>query len=88
MKYSAPLLPDGQAFEAHRIGLDLQAGAVELAHRHAQDLQQTRKIDRMRHVAWWLVLVAAILVTLAAALPGEWWQAINDAAVNDAVGGH
>ena len=83
-----PGVPADHALQAHRLVLDLQAAAVELNHRHAQDYQQARKIDRMRHIAWWLVLVAAILVTVAAAPLGEWWQAINDAAVNDALAGH
>lgn len=83
-KHAAPGVPADHAREAHRLGLDLQAAAVELDHRHAQDHQQAKKIDRMRHIAWWLLLVAAILVTLAAAPLEEWWQTISDAAVNDA----
>jgi hypothetical protein len=84
-KYSAPCVPVDHAREAHRLGLELQAAAVELDHRHARDHQQAKKIDRMRHIAWWLVLVAAILVTLAAAPLEGWWQAINDMVTNDAV---
>jgi hypothetical protein len=87
-KYAAPVVPTDHAREAHRLGLDLQAAAVQLDHRHAQDHQQARKLDRMRRIAWWLVLVAAILVTLAAGLVGEWWVALNEAAVNDAVAAH
>jgi hypothetical protein len=61
----------------------LQKAAVDLDHKHAQDYRHAQKIDRMRRIAWWLVLVATILVTLAAAPLEVWWQTISDAAVND-----
>ncbi len=87
-KYAAPGVPADHAREALRLGLDLQTAAVELDHRHAQDYQQAKKIDRLRHIAWWLVLVAAVLVIIAAAPLEEWWQTISDAAVDDAGAGH
>ena len=86
-RHAAPGVSADHALEAHRLGLKLQAAAVELDHRHAQDYEQAKKIDHMRHLAWWLVLLAAILVTSAAAPLEDWWQAVNDAAVDDAGGG-
>jgi hypothetical protein len=62
--------------------------AVDLNSRHSQEFRQTRQITRMRHIACWLVLLAAILVTIAIAPLDSWWQSIQDLAVQDATAAH
>ena len=86
-RYAAPGVPKDHAREALQIGLNLQTVAVDLNSRHSQEFRQTRKINRMRHIAWYLVVLAAVLVTIAIAPLDSWWQSIQDLAVEDAPAG-
>ena len=61
MKYSAPLLPDGHALEAHKLGLRLQMAAEVLDHAHSHDYRLSRQMTRMQHMIWWLALLAVSL---------------------------
>ena len=80
MKYSAPLLPDGHAREAHRLGLDLQLAAAVLDRAHSHDYRLGRQIIRMQHIIWCLVLLAAFLFMITWVPLGDWWQAMKDLA--------
>ena len=82
-KYSAPIVPADHAREAHRLGLDLQLVAEELHHAHTHDYQLSRRITRMQHAVWCLVVIAALLVVIAWAPLGDWWQAIKDMAYTE-----
>ena len=86
-KYAAPGVPKDHAREALQIGLNLQTVAVDLDSRHSQEFRHTRQINRMRHIAWFLVVLAAILVTIAVAPLDSWWHSIQDMAVEDAPAG-
>ena len=88
LKYPLPCLPAGHAREALRSGLELQVAAADLDHAHAEDHHKAQQIEHLRHIAWWLVLLAAILVTMVAAPLADWWQTINDAAAGDGAAGH
>ena len=79
-KYSAPLLPDGHALEAHKLGLRLQMAAELLDREHSHDYRLGRQIIRLEHILWLLVVLAALLVVITRAPLGDWWQAIQDLA--------
>ncbi len=83
-KHAVPGVPGSHAREALQIGLSLQAVAVDLNSRHCQEYRQDRQINRLRHIVWWLCLLAAILVTVALAPVGDWWQAVTDASAGKA----
>ncbi len=80
MKYSAPLLPDGHALEAHKLGLRLQMAAEVLDHAHSHDYRLGRQIIRMQHIVWCLIFLAVLILVIAWAPLGDWWQAITDLA--------
>ena len=80
MKYSAPLLPDGHALEAHKLGLRLQTAAQSLDHAHSHDYRLSRHINRMQHAVWFLIFLAALLVVITWAPLDDWWRAITDVA--------
>jgi hypothetical protein len=86
--YVAPCLPAGHGREALRSGLELQIAAADLDHTHAEDHHKAQQVERLRHIAWWLVLLAAMLVTMVAAPLADLWQAINDAAAGGGAAGH
>jgi hypothetical protein len=79
-KYSAPVVPADHARAAHRLGLELQRVAEELHHAHTHDYRLGRQIIRMQHAVWCLAFLAAVLVVIAWAPLGDWWEAIRDLA--------
>jgi hypothetical protein len=54
--------------------------AEVLDHAHSHDYRLSRQMTRMQHMIWWLAILAALLVVIAWAPLGDWWQAIKDLA--------
>ena len=77
--YAAPHLSADHARDAYRMGMNLQVVAAGLDLQHSQDYRRAQRINRLRHIAWALVVVAALLVTLTAAPLADWWQMTTDA---------
>jgi hypothetical protein len=77
--YAAPHLSADHARDAYRMGMNLQVVAADLDPRHSQDYHRAQQINRLRHIAWTLVVVAALLVTLTAAPLADWWQLTTNA---------